>query len=397
MTDFGEGLKTMFSLAKSGDIRITKDVLPSIHQKLKSISAPKTLVKRTIIISVLSTLQIAYSPNKKDTTSITKNVNKFPIIKQIRGIFDELLKKTNDEYKTEIEKYIVDYIEIIIIFINKLKYDEKSDVVIIEKSIWVPLYDKLSERFKSHEKYNIFGYVLYNSTNKNAKYYKNYFTDLHKKNYGMGINTFNTTQFGFYKKQNFLDEMMDTFNKLDKSSKGSETNKSETKSETDKSETKSETGKSETKKPKDKNCRDPEKIRTMEFPQQKECCTSDDGKEWTPDKNIDEDDDCNYSMRCDEWQPVGWGTMGVKARQSKCATKRKIKETFDKKKEENNGNKEDNLFSGGVKKNKTKKKITKKNTNNKTKRKKKNKTNRKNQKNQKTKIKRTKNKKHVQK
>jgi hypothetical protein len=172
--------------------------------------------------------------------------------------------------------------------------------------------------------------------------------------------------------------MMDTFNKLDKSSKGSETDKSKTKSETDKSETNSESDKSETNKLKDENCRDPEKIRTMEFPQQKECCTSDDGKEWTPDKNIDEDDDCNYSMRCDEWQPVGWGTMGVKARQSKCATKRKIKETFDKKKEENNGKiKETHLFQGGVKKNKTKKKITKKNTNKKTKRKKKNKTKRK--------------------
>jgi len=339
---------------------------------------------------------------EKNQNSITHIVKLFPIIKQVRGIFDELLKKTNDEYKTEIENYIVDFIKKINNFIDELKYHEKNDVVIIKKSIWVPLYDKLSERFKSHEKYNIFGYVLYNSNNNNAKYYKNYFTDLHKKNYGMGINTFNTTQFGAFVKKNFLDEMMDTFNKLDKSSKGSETDKSETKSETDKSETnstdksetksetdksetKSETDKSETNKPKDENCRDPEKIRTMVFLKQKECCTSDDGKEWTPDKNIDEDDDCNYSMRCDEWQPVGWGTMGVKARQSKCATKRKIKETFDKKKEENNGKEESDPYAGGVKKNKTKKKITKKNTNKKTKRKKKNKTKRKNQKNKKTK------------
>jgi len=69
---------------------------------------------------------------------------------------------------------------------------------------------------------------------------------------------------------------------------------------------------------KDKKCRDPKKIRDMDLLQQKDCCTSHDGKEWTPDKNIDGDDDCNYSLRCDEWQPVGLGTIGVKARQAKC-------------------------------------------------------------------------------
>jgi len=366
MTDFGEGLKTMFSLATSGDIRITKDVLPSIHKKLKSISDTgiKNKVIKNGIIGGLNALKITYSPNnkndpmlkkEKNQNSITQIVKGFPIIKQVRQIFNELLG-TNNEYKTEIKNYIVEIIDKIINFINGLTYDNTSDVVIIKKLIWEPLYDELSERFESHEKYNICGYVLYNSKNDNAIYYKGYFIDLHKDNYGMGINTFNTTQFGPYMKKNFLDEMIDTFNKLDKSSsKESETYKSETKSETNE--------------PKDENCKDPEKIRTMEFPKQKECCTSDDGKEWTPDKNIDGVDDCNYSLRCDEWQPVGWGTMGVKARQSKCATKRKIKETFDNKKEEDNGRKESDLFKGGVKKNKTKNKINNKKKNKKTRRK----------------------------
>ena len=60
MTDFGEGLKTMFSLATSGDIRITKDVLPSIHQKLKSISdtGMKNKANKNGIIGGLKALKI---------------------------------------------------------------------------------------------------------------------------------------------------------------------------------------------------------------------------------------------------------------------------------------------------------------------------------------------------
>ena len=46
-------------------------------------------------------------------------------------------------------------------------------------------------------------------------------------------------------------------------------------------------------------------------------CTNEDGKEWTPNKGEDE---CAYSARCDEYQPAGFNTIGVKLRQAECAS-----------------------------------------------------------------------------
>ena len=115
MIDFGEGLKKMFSLATSGDIRITKDILPSIHQKLKSISQTG-IQNKTIKYGIktgLNALKLSYSSNKKNDSmlkkeknqnSITHIVKLFPIIKQVRGIFDELLKKTKEKLNKILSK-----------------------------------------------------------------------------------------------------------------------------------------------------------------------------------------------------------------------------------------------------------------------------------------------------
>lgn len=153
--------------------------------------------------------------------AIASNVGKFfntlLNITSVKDICGALTATTLDD---DTKKYTVKCIDAVINMLNKLGTIEGKTEFILTKDIWEPLYDLLSEKKANGNTY--FATIIFDATKKGSPEAKSMMDELKNAPYGIkaGLNTFNTTIFGWYKKLNFFDEAINTFNKLEKPAGG---------------------------------------------------------------------------------------------------------------------------------------------------------------------------------
>ena len=140
-------------------------------------------------------------------------------------VTDEELKDacgalTATTYDDDTKKYIVKCIDAVIEMLNKLEPIEGKTEFLLTKGIWERLYDLLSEKKANGNTY--FATIIFDATKKGSPQAKSMMDKLKTTPYSVkiAINTFNTTVFGWYKKLNFVDEAINTFNKLEKPAGG---------------------------------------------------------------------------------------------------------------------------------------------------------------------------------
>ena len=221
-----EEIKKLYNVGDSTSSKsdTTSNNAISMENIKNKISSTLTDISKKVRIEGISMAKNTVCQNGADPSVVGKLFNELLHISSV-NVNEEQLKDacgalTATTYDDDTKKYIVKCIDAVINMLNKLGTIEGKTEFILTKDIWEPLYDLLSEKKANGNTY--FATIIFDATKKGSPEAKSMMDKLKNAPYGIkaGLNTFNTTVFGWYKKLNFFDEAINTFNKLEKPAGG---------------------------------------------------------------------------------------------------------------------------------------------------------------------------------